>query len=427
MQCTEIGSDNMEIKRDSYLEQLKIREDNGMIKIITGIRRCGKSYLLFVLFKKYLLDSGIDKNHIIEIALDGIENEELRDPKKCYEYIKGTMQDEKKYYLLLDEVQFMPRFEEVLNSLLRITNIDIYVTGSNSKFLSSDIVTEFRGRGDEIRIYPLSFAEFFSVYEGEYEEAWEEYMTYGGLPQIAQFSNERQKSEYLKNMFTNVYIKDVVERNKIQNVDEIGTLVDILASAIGAPTNPTKISNTFKSERGNNYSNKTISNHIDYLAEAFLISKAARYDIKGRKYVGANLKYYFSDVGLRNARLNFRQQEPTHIMENIVYNELLVRGYNVDVGIVDVFAKDSEGKRVHKQLEVDFIVNQGSQRYYIQVAYDMTSEEKQIQELNSLRSIPDSFKKIVIVNGTKKPWRNDEGFVIMGMKYFLMNVDSLEF
>lgn len=417
----------MEIKRDTYLEQLKIRRDNGMIKIITGIRRCGKSFLLFVLFKKYLLENGVDNGHIIEIALDGIENEELRDPKKCYQYIKTTMKDEQKYYLLLDEVQFMPRFEEVLNSLLRVNNIDVYVTGSNSKFLSSDIVTEFRGRGDEIRIYPLSFAEFYSVYDGDYDDAWNEYMIYGGLPQVAGFSLERQKAEYLKNIFTNVYIKDVVERNKIQNVDEIGTLVDIIASAIGSPTNPTRISNTFTSERRNSYSNKTISNHIDYLTEAFLISKANRYDIKGRKYVGANLKYYFMDVGLRNARLNFRQQEPTHIMENIVYNELLVRGYNVDVGIVDVYAKNKEGKRVHKQLEVDFVVNQGSQRYYIQVAYDMTTEEKQNQELNSLRNIPDSFKKIVIVNGTTKPWRNEEGFVIMGMKYFLLNVDSLEF
>ena len=417
----------MEIKRDSYLEQLKIRKDNGMIKIITGIRRCGKSFLLFVLFKKYLLESGVDHDHIIEIALDGIENEELRDPKKCYRYIKDAMKNEQKYYLLLDEVQFMPRFEEVLNSLLRIGNIDVYVTGSNSKFLSSDIVTEFRGRGDEIRIYPLSFAEFYAVFDGDFDDAWEEYMIYGGLPQVVKFSVERQKAEYLKNIFNNVYIKDVVERNRIQNVDEINTLVDILASVIGAPTNPTKISNTFKSERGINYSNKTISNHIDYLAEAFLISKAERYDIKGRKYVGANRKYYFSDIGLRNARLNFRQQEPTHIMENIVYNELLIRGYNVDVGIVEVFAKNSEGKKVHKQLEVDFVVNQGSQRYYIQVAYDITSEEKQTQELNSLRNIPDSFKKLVIVNGTKKPWRNEEGFVIMGMKYFLLNADSLEF
>ncbi len=417
----------MEIRRDGYLEQLKLRKDNGMIKIITGIWRCGKTFLLFVLFKKYLLENGVDNEHIIEIALDGIENEELRDPKKCYQYIKETMKDEQKYYLLLDEVQFMPRFEEVLNSLLRISNIDVYVTGSNSRFLSSDIVTEFRGRGDEIKIYPLSFAEFYAAYDGDYEDAWDEYMIYGGLPQVVQFSTERQKAEYLKNIFTNVYLRDVVERNKLQNVDEIGTLVDILASTIGMPTNPTRISNAFKSERGINYTNKTIANHIDYLAEAFLISKAERYDIKGRKYVGANLKYYFTDLGLRNARLNFRQQEPTHIMENIVYNELLVRGYNVDVGIVEVSAKNNEGKRVHKQLEVDFVVNQGSQRYYIQVAYDMTSEEKQTQEFNSLRNIPDSFKKIVIVNGTKKPWRNEEGFVIMGMKYFLLNADSLEF
>lgn len=417
----------MEIQRDYYLEQLKIRKDNGMIKIITGIRRCGKSYLLFVLFKKYLLETGIEQDHIIEIALDGIESEELRDPKKCYDYIKASIKDNKKYYLLLDEVQFMPRFEEVLNSLLRMDNIDVYVTGSNSKFLSSDIVTEFRGRGDEIRIYPLSFAEFYSVYDGEYDDAWNDYMIYGGLPQVAKFRDERQKAEYLKNIFANVYLKDVVERNRIQNVDEIGTLVDVLASAIGAPTNPTKIANTFATERGSSYTNKTISNHIDYLAEAFLISKANRYDIKGRKYIGANLKYYFVDLGLRNARLNFRQQEPTHIMENVVYNELLVRGYNVDVGIVEVMEKNNEGKRIHKQLEVDFVVNQGSQRYYIQVAYDMTSEEKQRQEFHSFRNIPDSFKKIVIVNGTAKPWRNEEGFVIMGMKYFLLNIDSLEF
>lgn len=417
----------MEIKRDNYLNQLVMRKDNGMIKVITGIRRCGKSFLLFKIFKRYLLENGIDSEHIIEIALDGIESEELRDPRICYKHIKTMMKDEQKYYLFLDEVQFMPRFEEMLNSLLRMDNIDVYVTGSNSKFLSSDIVTEFRGRGDEVRIYPLSFAEFYSVYQGDYDEAWDEYMIYGGLPQVVQFKEERQKAEYLKNMFANVYLKDVVERNKVQNVDELGTLVDILASAIGAPTNPTKISNTFASERQSSYSNRTISNHINYLAEAFLISKASRYDIKGRKYIGANLKYYFTDTGLRNARLNFRQQEPTHIMENIVYNELLVRGYNVDVGMVDVYDKNKEGKRVHKQLEVDFVANQGSQRYYVQVAYDMTSEEKQIQELNSLRSIPDSFKKIIIINGTKKPWRNDEGFVIMGMKYFLLNANSLEF
>lgn len=417
----------MEIERNTYLQQLILRKDNGMIKVITGIRRCGKSFLLFNIFKKYLINNGVDEDHIIEIALDGIENEELRNPKTCYQYIKTTMKDNEHYYLLLDEIQLMPRFEEVLNSLLRISNIDIYVTGSNSRFLSSDIVTEFRGRGDEIRIYPLSFSEFYSVYNGEYEDAWNDYMIYGGLPQIAGFQTERQKTEYLKNIFTNVYLKDVVERNGIQSVDELGTLVDILASVIGAQTNPTKISNTFASERQISYTNKTISKHIDYLEEAFLISKSNRYDIKGRKYIGANLKYYFTDIGLRNARLNFRQQEPTHIIENIVYNELLIRGYNVDTGLIDVYGKNQKGKRVHKQLEVDFVVNQGSQRYYVQVAYDMTSPEKQAQEFRSLRNIPDSFKKIVIVSGTAKPWRNEEGFVIMGMRYFLLKSDSLAF
>ena len=417
----------MEIERNIYLEQLILRKNNGMIKVITGIRRCGKSFLLFNIFKKYLKGNGVNEDHIIEIALDSIENEELRNPKMCYQYVKTAVRDKENYYLLLDEIQFMPRFEEVLNGLLRMDNIDIYVTGSNSRFLSSDIITEFRGRGDEIRVYPLSFAEFYSVFHGEYDDAWNDYMIYGGLPQVAGFQTERQKAEYLKNIFTNVYLKDVVERNGIQSPDGLGTLVDILASAIGAPTNPTRISNTFASERQISYTNKTISRHIDYLEEAFLISKASRYDIKGRKYIGANLKYYFTDLGLRNARLNFRQQEPTHIMENIVYNELLIRGYNVDTGIIDLYGKDQEGKRVRKQLEVDFVVNQGSQRYYVQVAYDMTSKEKQAQEFYSLRNIPDSFKKIVIVGGVTKPWRNEEGFVIMGMRYFLLNSDSLEF
>ena len=417
----------MEIRRDNYLKQLIERKNNGMVKVVTGIRRCGKSYLLFTLFKRYLLENGVAPDHVIEIALDGIEDEELRDPKVCYEYIRDEMEDDGIYYLLLDEVQFMPRFEEVLNSLLRIKNIDIYVTGSNSRFLSSDIVTEFRGRGDEVRIYPLSFAEFYSVYDGDYDDAWDDYMTYGGLPQIAGLQSERRKADYLKNIFVNVYLKDVIERNRIQNEEEIGILVNVLASAIGSLTNPTKIANTFASERQMQYTNKTISRHIDFLEEAFLISKAARYDIKGRKYIGANQKYYFTDPGLRNARLNFRQQEPTHLMENIVYNELLIRGYNVDVGMMDAYEKNKEGKRVRKQLEVDFVVNQGSQRYYIQVACDLSSEQKQEQEFHSLRNIPDSFKKIIIVNGSKKPWRNDEGFVIMGMKYFLLNPNSLEF
>lgn len=417
----------MVINRDNYLNKLIERKHNGMVKVITGIRRCGKSFLLFKLYKEYLLSSGVDKNHIIEIALDGIDVDELRDPKQCYKYIKNQILDEGEYYVLLDEIQFMKRFEEVLNSLLRIDNIDLYVTGSNSKFLSKDIVTEFRGRGDEIHIYPLTFSEFYAAFGGEYEEAWDEYLNYGGLPALLAMNNSRQKMDYLKSIFDNVYMKDVIERNKIKNKDEINTLVDILASAIGAPTNPTKIANTFSTERHSSYTNKTISSHIDYLEEAYLISKANRYDIKGRKYIGANLKYYFTDVGLRNARLNFRQQEPTHLVENVVFNELLARGYSVDVGIVEVNQKNKSGKNTRKQLEVDFVINLGNQRYYIQVAYDLSTKEKQDQEYNSFRNIPDSFKKIVIVNGASKPWRNEEGFVIMGMKYFLLDDNSLDF
>ena len=417
----------MLIKRDVYLNRLIERQNNGMIKVITGIRRCGKSFLLFRLYKEYLVNSGVDADHIIEIALDGIESEELRNPKVCYNYIKERITDNERYYVLLDEVQFLERFEEVLNSLLRIENVDVYVTGSNSKFLSKDIITEFRGRGDEIHIYPLTFSEFYSVFGGEYDDAWDEYLNYGGLPALLDMNSPKQKMDYLKNIFDNVYMKDVIDRNKIKNRDEINTLVDILASAIGSPTNPTKISNTFSTERHSSYTNKTISAHIDFLEEAYLISKANRYDIKGRKYIAANLKYYFTDVGLRNARLNFRQQEPTHLMENVVYNELLARGYLVDVGIVEVNQKNSEGKSIRKQLEVDFVTNMGSQRYYIQVAYDLSTEEKQKQEYNSFRNIPDSFKKIVLVNGAAKPWRNEDGFVIMGMKYFLMNENSLDF
>ena len=425
-QTAERGND-MLIKRDIYLNKLIERQNNGMVKVITGIRRCGKSFLLFKLYKEYLLNSGIDSDHIIEIALDGIDVDELRDPKSCFRYIRERILDSRKYYVLLDEIQFMDRFEEVLNSLLRIENVDVYVTGSNSKFLSKDIITEFRGRGDEIHIYPLTFAEFYVAFGGEYDDAWDEYLNYGGLPALIDMKNAKQKMDYLKGIFDNVYMKDVIDRNKIKNKDEINTLVDILASAIGSPTNPTKISNTFATERRSSSTHKTLSAHIDFLEDAYLISKANRYDIKGRKYIGANLKYYFTDVGLRNARLNFRQQEPTHLMENIVYNELLARGYSVDVGMVEVNKKNSEGKSVRKQLEVDFVTNMGNQRYYIQVAYDLSTKEKEQQEYNSFRNIPDSFKRIVLINGSSKPWRNDEGYVIMGMKYFLLNGDSLEF
>lgn len=417
----------MEIARDYYLNQLISRQHNGMVKIITGIRRCGKSYLLFTLFRKHLLAQGVPEDHIIAIALDGIENVALREPLTCYNHIRAQLNDANDYYIFLDEIQLMPHFEDVLNSLLRIPNVDVYVTGSNSRFLSSDIVTEFRGRGDEVRVWPLSFAEFFSVAADDYDDAWDEYMTYGGLPVVCQLPNAQQKTAYLKNIFENVYLRDVIDRNHIQNTDAISTLVDVLASSIGALTNPTKISRTFASERQTTYSNKTISQHIDHLIDAFLISRANRYDIKGRKYIGAGMKYYFTDVGLRNARLNFRQQEPTHLIENIVYNELLIRGYNVDVGSLTVNETNSSGTSQRKQLEVDFVVNQASQRYYIQVAYDLSNPAKQEQEFRSLRHIPDSFKKIVITSGTRKPWRNDDGIVIMGMKYFLLHSDSLDF
>lgn len=417
----------MLIKRDNYLQQLILSKNNGMIKIITGIRRCGKSFLLFEIYKSYLLSTLVPADHIIEIALDGIANEDLRDPKRCYQYITAAIKDDEKYYLLLDEVQYMPRFTEVLNSLQRLKNLDIYVTGSNSKFLSSDIATEFRGRGYEIRIYPLSFAEFYAAYQGDYDDALQEYMRYGSLPQVVLFQHDWQKADYLSNVFSNVYLKDVIERNQLKNVTEINALVDVLASNIGGLSNPSKISHTFLSERNLTYSNKTISRHIAYLQEAFLLSKADRYDIKGRKYIGANSKYYFTDLGLRNSRLNFRQQEATHLLENLVYNELLIRKYNVEIGVVETFVNNKLGQRVRKQLEVDFVINLASQRYYIQVAYNITSKEKQEQEFNSLRNIPDSFKKIVIVNGKEQPWHNEEGFVIMGLKYFLLHKDSLDF
>ena len=416
----------MEIRRDFYLDKLIKRKHNGLIKIITGIRRCGKSYLLFNLYYNYLLQNGVDKDCIIRIALDSPEWEDMLNIQMLNEYIKSKIVPEKINYVFLDEVQFVDGFAKLLNGLNRYSNLDIYVTGSNSKFLSTDILTEFRGRGDEVRVYPLNYAEFVSAFEGSKEEAWKNYYTYGGLPQILARKKDELKAKYLRDLFSKVYLADIVERNSLRGDVVMDTLVNILASSVGSLTNPSKLANTFAS-KGIKVSDKTIGAYIDYLQDAFLVNKAERYDIKGRKHIGANLKYYFTDLGLRNARLNFRQQEPTHIMENIVYNELLIRGYNVDVGVVEVFDRNKEGKRVRKQLEVDFVVNQSSQRYYIQVAYDMTSEEKQTQEFNSLRNIPDSFKKVVIVNGSKKPWRNDEGFVIMGMKYFLLNANSLEY
>ena len=417
----------MEIKRDSYLEQLKIRKDNGMIKIITGIRRCGKSFLLFVLFKKYLLESGVDHDHIIEIALDGIENEELRDPKKCYRYIKDAMKDEQKYYLLLDEVQFMPRFEEVLNSLLRIGNIDVYVTGSNSKMLSSDILTQFRDRGDEIRVYPLSFAEFYNEYEGDKRGAWQDYYTYGGMPLATSLESHEEKSRYLKDLFDRTYIKDVLERHEIKNDTEVlDILLDVLASGIGSLTNPSKLANTFKSERQIGIGSETIEKYIGYFEESFLIEKAVRYDVKGRKYIGTPAKYYYTDLGLRNARLGFRQLEETHIMENVLYNDLIRRGMNVDVGVVEYNTKDADGKKIRKQLEVDFVVNQGGKRFYIQSALSIADPDKKEQEIESLKRIPDSFSKMVVVRDYLKPWQDENGITYVGIEQFLLNEELLK-
>ena len=416
----------MQIKRDFYLQQLVDGKQNGLIKIVTGIRRCGKSFLLFKLFRQYLLDVGVDSDHIIQIALDDIENANLREPLPLYKYIKANMTDEELYYILLDEVQLVPRFEEVLNSLLRIDNADVYVTGSNSKFLSSDIITEFRGRGDEIHLYPLSLSEFCEGTGLSPAEAWKDYYTYGGLPHTLSLGTEKKKIDYLNNLFESVYLIDILERHRIKNKAEFEELVKIIASGIGAPTNPTKLENTFKSVKKINIDSVTISRYLGYMQDAFLIEKAERYDVKEKKYIGSLAKYYFTDIGLRNAILGLRQQEETHIMENIIYNELRRRGCKVDVGLVEQRFVDNDGKWQRKQLEVDFVVNEGNQRYYIQSALALPDEEKRKQEMGSLLRINDSFKKIIIVKDDIKPWRDENGILTMGLLDFLMNADSLE-
>ena len=416
----------MQIKRDFYLQQLVDGKQNGLIKIVTGIRRCGKSFLLFKLFRQYLLDVGVDSDHIIQIALDDIENANLREPLPLYKCIKAKMTDEELYYILLDEVQLVPRFEEVLNSLLRIDNADVYVTGSNSKFLSSDIITEFRGRGDEIHLYPLSLSEYCEGTGLSPAEAWKDYYTYGGLPHTLSLGTEKKKIDYLNNLFESVYLIDILERHRIKNKAEFEELVKIIASGIGAPTNPTKLENTFKSVKKVNIDSVTISRYLGYMQDAFLIEKAERYDVKGKKYIGGLAKYYFTDIGLRNAILGLRQQEETHIMENIIYNELRRRGCKVDVGMVEQRFVDNDGKWQRKQLEVDFVVNEGNQRYYIQSALALPDEEKRNQEMGSLLRINDSFKKISIVKDDIKPWRDENGILTMGLLDFLMNADSLE-
>ena len=415
-----------EIKRDLYLKKLIDRKENDLIKIITGIRRCGKSYLLDPIFKRYLTENGVDEEHIIKLELDSIENKEYRNPNKLYEYVMKKITDDRMYYILLDEIQKVEDFESVLNSFLRKKNLDVYITGSNSKFLSSDIVTEFRGRGDEIRVFPLSFSEFFEAYEGDKRDAFNEYITYGGMPYILSRKTEEAKSTYLNNLFENTYINDIVERNHIQKDDKLNSIINMIASSIGSLTNPNKIENTFKSNNISDITIPTINNYLNYLIDAFLINKAERFDIRGKKYISTPSKYYFTDVGLRNARLNFRQQEETHLMENVIYNELLVRGYNVDVGVVEINEENKEGKKIRKQIEVDFVCNQGSKRYYVQSAFAIPDKEKMRQEQRPFNYIQDSFKKIIVVRENIKLWRNEEGTVIMGIEEFLLNKNSLD-
>lgn len=410
-----------EIERNLYLNKIINRRENGLIKIITGIRRCGKSYLLDPLFKNYLLADGVKEDHIIKLELDRVENEKYRDSKALNEYIRSLIKDKDMYYVILDEIQLVKGFEFVLNGLLYEKNIDVYVTGSNSKFLSSDIITEFRGRGDQIKVNPLSFAEFLSAFNGDKYEAWNEYVTYGGMPLILSKKNDEEKSQYLKELFEQTYIKDIVERNNIQRIDILDSLINMLASSVGSLTNPQKLFDTFKSNGEKELSLNTINSYIADIEDSFIVNKSTRYDIKGKKYIQTPQKYYFSDIGLRNARLNFRQQEENHLMENIIYNELLIRGYNVDVGVVEV---REEGKR--KQLEVDFVCNLGNKRYYIQSALNLDTKEKTIQESRSLNNIGDSFKKIIVVKDNIKLWRTDDGIVIMGIQEFLLNKDSLD-
>lgn len=416
----------MDIKRDKYLNDLINRMHNGMIKVVTGIRRCGKSYLLFNIFKNYLLDHGVAASHIITIELDQRKNKKYRDPDTILDYIESLIEDDEQYYIMLDEVQMLQEFEEVLNSLLHIRNADIYVTGSNSKFLSKDVITEFRGRGDEIHIYPLTFKEFMEAYDGDMYRGWAEYVVYGGLPLTVTMKTEEQKISYLTNLFKETYLKDIIERHHIEKTQELEDLVNILASAIGSLTNPPKIEATFKSAIQSTISLNTIRQYIEHLEDAFIINKANRYNVKGRKYIGTPLKYYFEDVGLRNARLGFRQVEETHLMENIIYNELRSRGYTVDVGVVEKRGTDENGKEYKNQLEIDFVANLGSKRYYIQSAFSMPTEEKRIQEKASLVNVNDSFKKIIVVKDVVNVTRDEDGITTMSIYDFLLKENSLE-
>ena len=415
----------MEIKRNIHLNRIIARKGNGMIKVITGMRRCGKSYLLFTLFHNYLLEQGVDEQHIIKVDMEDRRNAALRNSDALLNYIDSRMTDSQQYYILLDEVQLVAEFEDVLNSYLKITNADVYVTGSNAKFLSKDVITEFRGRGDEIRITPLSFQEFMSAKEGNREDLLNEYLTYGGLPQVVTMDEIERKVEYLKNLFTHTYIRDIKERYEIKKDDNLEELINLVASNIGSLTNPTKLENCFKSVKQSCLSKDTIKNYIDLMQDAFIIEKSIRFDIKGKKYIDTPSKYYFTDLGLRNARLNFRQTEFTHLLENAIYNELRLRGYSVDVGQIPIFTIREDGKRQRSTLEVDFVCNLGYKRCYIQSAYALPTEDKMKQEFNSLLRIKDSFKKIVIVGTPTPTYQNEEGILTMNIYDFLMNPDSL--
>lgn len=416
----------MDIKRDLYLQQLIDRRHNGMIKVVTGVRRCGKSYLVFNLFNNYLKSNGVDDKHIIKVNLENRRNKKLRNPDALLEYIDAQLIDQDMYYILLDEVQLVEEFEDVLNSYLDVPNADVYVTGSNARFLSKDVITEFRGRGDEVKIYPLSFAEFMSAFDGSNQLGLDEYMTFGGLPLILSYKTQEQKSAYLKNLFEETYIKDIKERYQIRHEEVFEELLNIISSSIGSLTNPTKLSKTFQSVKHVNVNPETIKYYLEYLCDSFLVSKAMRYDVKGKKYIDTPYKYYFTDMGLRNARINFRQDEKTHLMENVIYNELLIRGFNVDVGVVPVVSRDENGKQVRSQLEIDFVCNQGSKRYYIQSAFRMNDEEKRQNEQASLAKVNDSFKKIIITGEESLVHRNEQGITTMSIYDFLLNPNALE-
>lgn len=416
----------MVIERNEYLDKIIRHKNNGLIKVITGMRRVGKSYLLFNLYYDYLINNGIDKNHIITYALDNRRNRGLRNPDNLLKAIEEGIKDNEMYYILLDEIQMVDEFEDVLNSLLHMKNTDTYVTGSNSKFLSKDLITEFRGRSDEIRVYPLTFKEFTSVFDGDVNEAWNQYYTYGGLPLILNFTEHEEKSNYLMKQFDKVYISDIVDRYNIRNISELEELVNVLSSNIGSLTNPKKLSNTFKSIKGVSVTEPTIKSYLNYLEDAFLIEKSMRYDVKGKKYISTPSKYYFTDLGLRNGRLNFRQQEENHIMENIIYNELRARGFNIDVGVVEIREKH-EGKLLKKKLEVDFIAQKGNEKYYIQSAYEMSNIEKRKQEEKSLLNIPDSFKKVIVVKDNIMPKRDEFGVITIGLFDFLLGKVGLDY